>query len=75
MSANLRRYRAIRRSLTQCYPGDPTGHVARHLNTLAALISGIVASKSMHLPQVVTKVPDGNKEIGILNAVFPCRFR
>jgi hypothetical protein len=61
MSDNLRRYRAIRRSLTQCYPGDPTGHVARHLNTLAALISGIVASKSTQLPQVATKVPDGNK--------------
>ena len=61
MSDNLRRYRAIRRSLTPCYPGNPTGHVARHLNTLAALISGIVASKSTQLPTVATKVPDGNK--------------
>jgi hypothetical protein len=61
MSDNLRRYRAIRRSLTQCYPGAPTGNVARHLNTLAALISGIVASKSTQLPKVASMVPDGAK--------------
>ena len=42
MSDNLRRYRAIRNALTQCYPGEPQGNVARHLITLAALISGIV---------------------------------
>jgi hypothetical protein len=61
MSDNLRRYRAIRRSLTQCYPGESTGHVARHLNTLAALISGIVARKSTQLPKVASNVPDGNR--------------
>jgi hypothetical protein len=61
MSDNLRRYRAIRDALTQCYPGEPKGHVARHLTTLAALISGIVASKSTQLPQVASQVPDGTK--------------
>ena len=50
MSDNLRRYRAIRDALTQGYPGQPTGTVARHLTTLAALISGIVAGKSTQLP-------------------------
>jgi hypothetical protein len=59
MSDNLRRYRAIRAALRQCYPGEPTGNVARHLHTLAALISGIVASKSTQLPHLATKVPDG----------------
>src|SRR5712664_3111265 len=39
MSDNLRRYRAIRDAFTQWYPGQPTGTVARHLTTLAALIS------------------------------------
>jgi hypothetical protein len=43
MSDNLRQYRAIRKALTQGDPGKPTGHVARRLTTLAALISGIVA--------------------------------
>ena len=61
MRDNLRRSRAIRRSLTQCYPGEPTGNVARHLNTLAALISGIVASKRTQLPKVASTVPEGTK--------------
>jgi Transposase DDE domain len=61
MSDNLRRYRAIRRSLTQWSRGEPTGNVARHLNTLAALVSGIVASKSTQLPKIAAQVPDGTK--------------
>jgi hypothetical protein len=61
MSDNLRRYRAIRHALGQCYPTSSQGNFARHLNTLAALISGIVGSKSTQLPQVATKVPDGTK--------------
>ena len=61
MSDNLRRYRAIRDALTPWYPGQPTGTVARHLTTLAALISGIVGSKSTQLPSVATKIPDGAK--------------
>src|SRR5712691_2295619 len=61
MSDNLRRYHAIRNALTQAYPAQPTGNLARHLNTLAALISGIVGSKSSQLPHIATKVPDGTK--------------
>ena len=61
MSDNLRRYRAIRDALTQGYPDQPTGIVARHVTTLAALISGIVGSKSTQLPSVATKIPDGTK--------------
>jgi hypothetical protein len=61
MSDNLRRYRAIRDALTQWSPGQPTGTVARPLTTRAALISGIVGSKSTQLPSVATKIPDGAK--------------
>src|SRR4029077_7196396 len=61
MSDNLRRYRAIRAALLQGYPGQPTGTIARHLTTLAALISGSVGSKSTQLPHITTKVPDGTK--------------
>ena len=61
MSDNLRQYRAIREALTQGYPGEPQGQRARHLTTLAALISGIVASKSTQLPHIAAKVPDGTK--------------
>ena len=59
MSDNLRRYRAIRQALTQCYPDEPKGNMARHLNTLAGFISGIVGSRSSQLPTIATKIPDG----------------
>jgi hypothetical protein len=61
MSDNLRQYRAIRKAFIQGYPGEPTGRCARHLTTLAALISGIVASKSTQLPKIAAKVPDGTQ--------------
>jgi hypothetical protein len=61
MSDNLRQYRAIWEALRQGYLGEPQGQCARHLTTLAALISGIVASKSTQLPKIAAKVPDGSK--------------
>jgi len=61
MSDNLRRHRAIKQALKQLYPKEPQGNLARHLDTLAGLISGIVGSKSTHLPQVASKVPDGTQ--------------
>jgi hypothetical protein len=61
MSDHPRRYRAIHEALRQWYPGEPSGSRARHLTTLAALISGIVASRSSQLPQIALKVPDSNK--------------
>lgn len=61
MNDNLRQYRAIRAALTQGYPGEPQGQRARHLTTLAALISGIVASKSTQLPKIAAKVPESAK--------------
>ena len=50
MSDNLRRYRAIRDALIQGYPGQLPGPVARHVTTLAAMISGIVGSQRTQLP-------------------------
>ena len=61
MSDNLRRYRAIRQSLNSLYPTLPTGNLARQLNTLAALISGIVGSKSTNLPKIAEYVADATK--------------
>ena len=61
MSDNLRRYRAIRAALIQGYPDPPTGTIARHVTTLAALISGIVGSKSTQLPTMAAYVPDGRQ--------------
>src|SRR5712691_6666511 len=61
MSDNLRRYRVICHALTPASPTPPTGHFARHWQTLAALISGIVGGKSTQRPHIATKVPDGRK--------------
>jgi hypothetical protein len=61
MRDNLRRYRAIRDALTQGYPSQPPGRVARHVTTLAALISGLVGRKSTPLPSVAPKIPEGPK--------------
>lgn len=61
MRDNLRQYRAIHAALRQEYPVEPHGRCARHLATLAALISGIVASKSTQFPKIAAKVPDGRK--------------
>src|SRR2546428_13636071 len=61
MRDNLPRYRAICHPLMQAYPTSPTGHFARHVQTLAALRSGIVGGKSTQLPHIATKVPDGSK--------------
>jgi hypothetical protein len=61
MSDNLNRYRGIRAGLRQLYPTAPRGNVARHLDTLAGLISGIVGSKSNQLPAMAAKVSDRRK--------------
>lgn len=61
MSDNRRRHFTIKRALKKLYPEEPQGNLARHLETLAALISGIVGSHSSQLPDIASKVPDGTK--------------
>jgi hypothetical protein len=56
-----KRFQAVRNSLQTLFPGEPTGHLACRLNTLAALISGIVGSRSTNLPSIAGKVPGGAK--------------
>jgi len=69
MSDNLHRYRAICHALMQAYPTPPTDHFARHVQTLAALMSGIVGGKRTQLPHIATKVPDGSKPRVASNAL------
>jgi hypothetical protein len=61
MSDNRRRNRAIRGALKQLYPTEPTGNLARHLNTLAMLVGGIVGSQRVNLPAIANKAPNGTK--------------
>ena len=59
MSDSRRVYRAIRQAVKQLYPSEPQGNVARHLNTLAGMMTGIVLGKSCQLPTLAGKAPDG----------------
>ena len=59
MSDTHRRYRAIKRTLLQTLPALPNSHREKHINTLAALICGIVGAHQTQLPQIAGKVPGG----------------
>ena len=61
MGDNHRVYRRIRTSLRQIYPQRLTGRQARHMNTLAGMISGIVRSGKSHLKAMAKKAPDQSK--------------
>lgn len=61
MSDNLRVYRAVHHALHQLFPTEPKGDFARHLTTLAMLITGLVQSQKSQLPAIARKVPDGNR--------------
>ena len=61
MSDNRRRFVAICKAIKKLHPTEPRGNQARHLTTLAMLISGIVASKRVNLPAIAGKVPTMNK--------------
>lgn len=61
MTDNVRRFRAIHKALLTYYPGTAKGNFARHLLTLAALITGIVGSRRTNLPEIASKAPDRAK--------------
>lgn len=61
MTDNVRRFRAIHKALITYYPGTAKGNLARHLLTLAALITGIVGSRRAALPEIAAKAPDHAK--------------
>ncbi|MBL7163866.1 MAG: transposase [Anaerolineales bacterium] len=58
MSDNRRVYRTIRVTLKQLFPFEPQGNFARHLNTLAALVAGMVQGKSSQLPTIARHAPE-----------------
>ncbi len=61
MSDNRRVYRTIRIAMRQLFPTEPQGNQVRMLNTLAAMVSGIVLGKSCQLPTIARKTPDHAK--------------
>lgn len=61
MTDNARRFSAVRMALVKNYPAAGSPRLARHLTTLSALVAGIVAAGSTHLPKIAQKVPDQTK--------------
>lgn len=57
MSDSRHVYRAIKQAVKQLYPTEPQGNLARHLETLVFMVSGIILSKSCQLPKIAAKVP------------------
>jgi len=61
MGDNHHVYRRIRESLMQVYPQRLTGRQARHMNTLAGMVSGMVRSGKSQLKAMAKKAPDKSK--------------
>lgn len=61
MGDNHHVYRRIRKSLRQIYPKRLTGRQARHMNTLAGMVSGIVRSGKSQMKAMAKKAPDQSK--------------
>jgi hypothetical protein len=70
MSDTQKRYHEIRKSLDNLYPYHADGHIAQHLNTLTALICGIIGSQKTNLPHIASKAPTN----GVLRESLIKRF-
>jgi len=57
MSDSRQVHRAIKQAVKQLYPEEPRGNLARHLETLASMVTGIVLGKSSQLPKMASKIP------------------
>ena len=57
MSDNLKRYCAIKKALESLRPTELKGNQARHLDTLAMLVAGVIGAKKCYLPDIAQKVP------------------
>jgi Transposase DDE domain len=71
MSDTYRRYGAIKRAIMQFYQPRPTGQREKHLNTLVALICGLVGGRHAHLSTIADHAPsNGAKQESVID-----RFR
>ena len=51
-------YKKVKEFVKCTYPSEPTGNLDRNMNTLAAMITGIVIGKETQLPQIANNVPE-----------------
>jgi hypothetical protein len=55
-----KRFSAVRQAFNRLFP-DAKGNKARHLNVLAAMVSGIVGAGCAQLPKIAGQFPSGAK--------------
>ena len=51
-------YRKVKEFVQCLYPFKLSGNVHRNMNTLAAMITGIIIGKQTQLPQIAANVPE-----------------
>jgi hypothetical protein len=61
MSDAKRKFSAVRKALGKLFP-DAKGRQSKYLDVLAALVSGIVGSRSSHLPAIANQFPSKAKK-------------
>ena len=62
MSDTYRRHRAIKQGIMQFFHPRPTGHRERHLNTLIAMICGLVGAQRAYLSVIADHAPSGRAD-------------
>ena len=73
MSDTSRRYRAIKQGLMQFFQPRPTGHRDQHLNTLVALICGLIGGRHAHLSTIADHAPShGATQDSLITRVRRC---
>ena len=63
MSDNRTRYCAIQKALKSLRPTELKGNQARHLDTLAMIIAGVIGAKKCYLPDIAQKIPTQAKPL------------
>ena len=51
-------YRKVKEFVKCLYPDELKGNLHRNMNTLTAMITGIIIGKETQLPQIATNVPE-----------------
>lgn len=51
-------YRKVKEFIKNLYPKEPIGNLARNINTLTAVITGIINGKQTQLPKIALNVPE-----------------
>jgi len=58
MSDSKTTYRKVQEFVKCLYPSDPGGNLYRNMNTMIAMITGIIIGKETQLPQIANHVPE-----------------